>query len=104
MVLESVSYDVVVSGTVEMAFVAGFFCAGFLMVIILAGYLQYRRKTLRSFYRSCNDAGRKEVMDGLIVLSREADVLAMRTNTLFFKNLSDGFDNVVSFLKRKSDL
>jgi flagellar biosynthesis/type III secretory pathway M-ring protein FliF/YscJ len=100
--LESIEYEVVTKGTVEMSFVAGVVLTAMVIFWCVVLYRQYGRKNLRSYYLGLDDSSRKEIVGVLNNMGVESDFLAVKTNTLFFKKMSNEFVDIVSFLKRRN--
>ena len=91
--------DAYQSGLV-LGLIMGFAGLGFFFML----YWGMKNASLKRYMGDLDDSNRKEVMGVINNMGVEADFLAMKTNTAFFKSLSNEFVRLVSFLKRRNIL
>lgn len=91
--------DAFQSGMV-LGLIIGFAGLGFFFML----YWGMKNASLKRYMSDLDDSNRKEVMGVINNMGVEAEFLAMKTNTVYFKSLSNDYIRLVSFLKRRNIL
>lgn len=100
--IESINYQLVPEGTVEMSFVAGVVLALVFIVMVWMLYIVGKKNLFRNYLTGVDESSKKEIIGVINNIEIESDFLAMKTNTTYFKSLANEFHDLVCLLKRRN--
>lgn len=100
--LNGIEYQLVEKGTIENTFLFGLMMGFLLIGAVMYLYMIAKRTVFRKYYQQIKDLSfRLDLMSRIKHMAEDADALADKTNTHFFKSLANDFNSLIAELKRR---